>query len=174
MRSQYQHQVARVFAICGRSLRQAVAGSFLFLVGCNSVWDSFLLDRCPGDAGCTQDLAASDTSDMPAASDTSDMLADSGASDMPGNGAADLAIPPPQCSATFVGPTPKCGTNVNITWNCTGATSCTYVCTGTVPTSSPIICSDTQQIQVNSAANCTLTADGPGGRGTVSASTPCN
>ena len=238
MRNRSHDQVVRVFACCKRSLRQVVVGCFLFFVGCNSVWDPFLLNRCTNGDGCTQDLAGSDTLDMP------------------GDGAADLSIGPPTCSANFTAPAPcgqpatltwnclnaksctrtctgdvpksglvgclnsekipvstsngerctlsasneagtfttpqatascipppqcsasieppqRCGTNVRVTWNCTGATSCTYLCTGTVQTSGSINCSDSQLVQVDYAATCTLTADGPGGRSYAYVNTTC-
>ena len=238
MRNQSHDQVVRVFASCKRSLRQVVVGGFLFFVGCNSVWDPFLLNRCTNGDDCPQDLAVSD------------ML------DMPDDGGADLPSEPPSCSANFTAPAPcgqpatltwncpnaksctrtctgdvpksgpvgcfnseqipvstnngerctlsasndagafttpqvtascipapqcsasieppqRCGTNVRVTWNCTGATSCTYLCTGTVQTSGSINCSDSQLVQVDSAATCTLTADGPGGRSYAYVNTTC-
>ena len=238
MQYQFQNQVAQVVAFCGRSLRQTVASGFLFLVGCSSVWDSFLLDRCPSDAGCTQDLAAPDTSDMPTNGEvdltsgpptcTANFTAPAPCGqpatltwnclnaksctrtctgDLPKSGlvgclnsekipvstsngerctlsasneagtfttpqATASCIPPPQCSAS-IEPPQRCGTNVRVTWNCTGATSCTYLCTGTVQTSGSINCSDSQLVQVDYAATCTLTADGPGGRSYAYVNTTC-
>ena len=141
MRNQSHDQVVRVFAICKRSLRQVVVGGFLFFVGCNSVWDPFLLNRCTNGDGCTQDLAASDTLDMP------------------GDGAADLSLGPPTCSANFTAPAP-CGQPATLTWNCPNAKSCTRTCTGDVPKSGPVGCFNSEQIPVstNNGERCTLSA----------------
>jgi hypothetical protein len=146
MRSQSHNQVVRVFAFCGRSLRQAVVGGFLFFVGCSSVWDSFLLDRCPSGNDCTQDLAASD------------------ASDMPDSGAADLAIEPPTCSASFSAPA-ACGQPTTLSWNCLNAKSCTRECTGDVLKSGLVACSSSEQILVstNNRQRCKLSASNDAG-----------
>ncbi len=146
MRYQFQNQVARLVAFCERSLCQAVAGGFLFLVGCNSVWDSFLLDRCPNGDDCTQDLAAPDTSDMPS------------------DGAADLTSGPPTCSASFTAPAP-CGQPATLSWNCPNAKFCTRTCTGDVPKSGPVGCVNSEQIPVSTSngERCTLSASNDAG-----------
>ena len=79
----------------------------------------------------------------------------------------------PQCTGSF-GPRPACGGNAKVEWNCIGATSCTYLCTGTSPGSGALACSGSMELKVDSAGqNCTVTAAGPGGIGSTSASTTC-
>lgn len=146
MRYQFQNEVAQLVASCRRSLRQSVASGCLFLAGCSSVWDSFLFDRCPSDTGCTQDLAALDTSDMP------------------GDGAADLTSGPPTCNVNFTAPAP-CGQPATLTWNCLNAKSCTRTCTGDVPKSGLVGCLNSEQIPIsaNNGERCTLSASNEAG-----------
>ncbi len=84
-----------------------------------------------------------------------------------------IDAPRPSCTASW-GPRLACGAAATVSWSCTNATSCDYVCGGTTEASGPVPCSGTAMIPVGPGGeNCAINATGPGGAGTTSASTSC-
>ncbi|MBK8692322.1 MAG: hypothetical protein IPN17_08465 [Deltaproteobacteria bacterium] len=85
-----------------------------------------------------------------------------------------IGAPRPSCTVTW-GPRVTCGGTATVSWNCTNATSCDYVCGGTTEASGAVACSGTAPIGIGPGGEtCAINATGPGGAGTASASTSCS
>lgn len=156
--------------------KPACSGSF---TGCGQT--STVSWSCLGATSCTYDCTGTYVSSGAVACDGSIAIAVGAAGERctvtgtgPGgtaSGSFEATCLPPACSGSLGG----CGASSTASWSCTGASACTYVCSGSIASSGPLACAGSTPLAVGDAGeSCTISATGPGGDAatTIAASCP--
>ncbi len=81
----------------------------------------------------------------------------------------------PACSVHFEvpGPPAACPVSGEAVWSCSGATSCSYVCTGSLAGSGSVSCNGSLPVTLTQSSSCVITATNAAGSVTATVAATC-